>query len=288
MQLKFPVVGLDCNVLRSQSQGHLSVDILIIALLQGKVNGTFLEIGANHPYLKSDSWMLEKYYNWSGISVDLFDVTAERLKWRWDEFYASVKDQSWPELGCAFEKLPPYIQTECLEVHNYHAHVGPFIGGWSVLRPNTQFIQQDAVTIDYTSMPAHFDYLQIDIDSALPSLEVLNKAIDGCEFSIITFEHDVDLRAVNAKYQNEQQDRKYIQEESRRLLESKGYELLVNDVTIHKDISLDDDDDLHYIEDWWVNPSRVSREVIDAYKWIDYDRIPKYFYDILFTQETNK
>ena len=156
MQLKFPIAGLDCNVLKSQSQGHLGVDILLIALTQGKVNGTFLEIGANHPYLWSDSWMLEKYYNWSGISIDLFDVTPERLKWRWDEFYASVRDQSWPEAGCEFEELPRHIQTECIEVHNYHAHVGPFIGGWPLLRPRTQFIQQDALTVDYTNMPAYF------------------------------------------------------------------------------------------------------------------------------------
>lgn len=45
-------------------------DIFVLAALDGKENGTFVEIGSGHPTLFNNTKLLEDDYNWKGISVD--------------------------------------------------------------------------------------------------------------------------------------------------------------------------------------------------------------------------
>lgn len=45
-------------------------DIFIISVLQGKKNGTYLEIGAHWPDNGNNTYLMSKHLNWSGVSID--------------------------------------------------------------------------------------------------------------------------------------------------------------------------------------------------------------------------
>ncbi len=50
-------------------------DMFVISLLNGKREGTFVEIGSGHPVLFNNTLMLENDFDWKGISID----TSERM-----------------------------------------------------------------------------------------------------------------------------------------------------------------------------------------------------------------
>jgi hypothetical protein len=55
-------------------------DEFIINLFEQKTDGFFLEISCLHPLIGSNSYALEKFYNWKGISFDILDV-EEMYQW---------------------------------------------------------------------------------------------------------------------------------------------------------------------------------------------------------------
>lgn len=63
---KFP--GLE-NIEQNYSQCFQ--DLFTLAVLDGKKDGTFLEIGGFNPTFISNTYLLEKDFNWSGISIDI-------------------------------------------------------------------------------------------------------------------------------------------------------------------------------------------------------------------------
>jgi hypothetical protein len=130
------------------------------------------------------------------------------------------------------------------------------VKNWAKFRPDDTLLTADALAIDYEqAMPMWFgsddhriDYLQLDIEPSLHTLQVLKKLpLSTYRFSVITFETDVytgDLRA---------------RDESRALLREHGYELVAADVgVLWEPISP------HAIpfEDWWVDPAVVDSAVI--------------------------
>lgn len=46
-------------------------DLFVLSMLNGKRNGTFLEIGAHHPVFISNTFLLENKFNWNGVSIDI-------------------------------------------------------------------------------------------------------------------------------------------------------------------------------------------------------------------------
>lgn len=63
---KFP--GLE-NIEQNYSQCFQ--DLFVLAVLDGKRDGIFLEIGGSSPTFISNTYLLEKDFNWSGISIDI-------------------------------------------------------------------------------------------------------------------------------------------------------------------------------------------------------------------------
>jgi SAM-dependent methyltransferase len=98
-------------------------------------------------------------------------------------------------------------------------------------------IQGDAAEFDYKELflkhnvPRVVDYLQVDIEPAEASLEVLKKLpFDSYQFSVITFEHD--------RYASGDA----VMMESRRFLKERGYFLIAANVKHN----------MNDFEDWWV------------------------------------
>lgn len=50
-------------------------DIFVLSMLNGKKNGTFLEIGANDAIDNNNTIILEKDFGWNGISVDIDPIS---------------------------------------------------------------------------------------------------------------------------------------------------------------------------------------------------------------------
>lgn len=111
-------------------------------------------------------------------------------------------------------------------------------------------LHSDALKVNYDKLLADlstlyqndgkFDYLQVDCEPPMVSFEILKMIpFDKYEFGVVTFEHDyyADLT-------------KSIREESRAYMKSKGYILVVGNVSMN--------DDCPY-EDWYVHPNYIQK-----------------------------
>ncbi len=57
-----------------KSNSRENQDLFVLYVLNKKNNGTYIEIGANHPIIDSNTFLLEKEFNWKGLSFEI-DVT---------------------------------------------------------------------------------------------------------------------------------------------------------------------------------------------------------------------
>jgi tetratricopeptide (TPR) repeat protein len=121
----------------------------------------------------------------------------------------------------------------------------------------SQVITADATKLDYSSLlTGDYDYLQIDCDPALNSLQVLFRIpFEKCRFAIITFEHDA--------YSN---DSIGIKERSRVYLHSLGYKMIVGDIAPDKYMNF---------EDWWIHPDLTDGVPCDLITYSGEDKTRK-------------
>lgn len=54
-----------------EMNSQIGQDLFVINLLKQKRNGLFLDIGGGPPKFINNTYMLEKKYNWTGVSIDL-------------------------------------------------------------------------------------------------------------------------------------------------------------------------------------------------------------------------
>jgi len=64
------------NIDRNYSEAFQ--DMFVLTLLDGKKNGTYLEIGAGYPFYGNNTYLLESKFNWKGISLDITYESIER------------------------------------------------------------------------------------------------------------------------------------------------------------------------------------------------------------------
>lgn len=123
-----------------------------------------------------------------------------------------------------------------------------FASSYKTSRPNITVYCTDALGLNYDDILAPLavegvvDYLQLDIEPPKSTYECLLKIpFDKYKFRVITYEHDYPAD-VTRQYR----------EKSREYLRSKGYELIVNDVS---------PDGEWNFEDWWVHPDYVDKDI---------------------------
>jgi hypothetical protein len=54
-----------------QNYSQIFQDMFILAVLNGKKNGTYLEIGAQQPFYQSNTALLETKFEWKGVSIEI-------------------------------------------------------------------------------------------------------------------------------------------------------------------------------------------------------------------------
>ena len=198
-QLRFKFKNSD-TIERSYSQ--VLQDIFVLSVLDGKNNGTFLEIGGAKPFDRNNTALLEEKFNWRGVSIEL------------DETFAKEYTNE---------------------------------------RPKTKVLNQNALDINYEKLlnenfqETTIDYLQLDIEPARNTYECMVKIpFDKYKFAVITYEHDYYIDVTRSYRQK-----------SRDFLKSKGYVLVVNDIS---------PDGISSFEDWWVHPDLVDEKIINIMK----------------------
>ena len=131
-----------------------------------------------------------------------------------------------------------------------------FIELYRQYRPLSKWVISDATKINYkvlfeeNKMPENIDYLQIDLEvnnnSTLQTLKLLDEQLmDKYKFATVTFEHDI--------YSGNYFDTR---NESRKIFEKRGYELVFPDVM----------NDGNAFEDWYVHPELVNMNYINNIK----------------------
>lgn len=63
-----------------QFYGQAGQDLFVLSVLKNKLNGTFVEIGSNHPIVINNTYLLEKSYKWKGIMVEYNSSFLELYK----------------------------------------------------------------------------------------------------------------------------------------------------------------------------------------------------------------
>lgn len=173
-------------------------DMFVLSILNGKRNGTYVEIGGYDGINLSNTYLLEKDFDWTGIALE---IDAEKT-----DAYNSQR------------------KNKCLCA--------------------------DAISANYKKifekyqLPKRIDYLQLDIDPAEQTLKALKALpLDEYRFSVITYETDI--------YRSSDE----VAKESRKILESYGYELLVKNIS-HV---------FNPFEDWYIDTKiDVKKSIKDS------------------------
>lgn len=197
-ELRFKFNGWE-DVDRNYSQSFQ--DLFVLSALNGKRNGTYLEIGAQEPFYQNNTALLETKFGWEGASIeireDLCQMFAQQRK--------------------------------------------------------NRILCEDATKTDYLSLLNSFnkgtiiDYLQVDCEPSHVTYEILTKIpFEQYKFRLITYEHDHYVDLTNS-----------YREKSREYLKSKGYELLVANVSLNE---------WSCFEDWWYHPDLIDPNIAEQMK----------------------
>ena len=81
-------------------------DMFVLSMLDGKRNGVYVEIGADQPRVISNTYLLEKDFDWSGIS---FELDADKVA-----FFNTIRENK-----CLCEDATLYNYKSLFEELNY-------------------------------------------------------------------------------------------------------------------------------------------------------------------------
>jgi hypothetical protein len=197
LRYKFP--GSDVLPGNASQAGQ---DLFVLGMLNGMREGTYLEIGCAQPIQGNNTFILERFYGWQGLSLDIHQ---------------------------------------------------PFVDEFNAERGNGALLQ-DATTADFIKLLTDagwsgdiIDYASVDCEPPAVTFQALqNLPFDQIKFRVLTFEHDCYAQGPEYKLA------------SREFLRSKGYQLVVSNVSEFQQ--------QHDFEDWWVHPDLVDPAAIELFK----------------------
>lgn len=75
-ELKYKFKGSD-NIIKNYSQTYQ--DMFVLTMLNGKMNGNYIEIGSADPFHGNNSALLEQNFNWKGASIEILEHEVEKF-----------------------------------------------------------------------------------------------------------------------------------------------------------------------------------------------------------------
>lgn len=268
----------------NQSKSQAGQDLFVMAMTQGKRQGTWLEIGCGWPICSNNTYLLEKRLGWTGISIDaqkMDDDIVTPYEEYWTRFYTKIRKPSWPQQVVHPDLVPnsarlhdiPYFRNFIYRQLTDIDAIPKNQRDWRTARPGTNFYHADALTFDYSLVPFHSDYLQIDIHPSSDNLKLLDLVLPDHRFSVITFEHDA---------WDKTQESARARLASRNILKKHGYLMVISDATVPPGQGTGIGDEPINFEDWWVDPAIVPEVVWSLYQNLHDTGKPKYYWDTLF------
>lgn len=104
------------------SNSQVMQDMFVLTVLNGKKNGTYLEIGSHEPIMFNNTYLLEKDFGWSGVSmdIDVKQINKFRLHRKNPVIWADATLFDYNILNAEYDYLqvdcePPNISYEVLE-----------------------------------------------------------------------------------------------------------------------------------------------------------------------------
>jgi len=175
-----------------------------------------------------------KYHSNSREYQDFFVLSV--LSSKTNGFYLEI-GSSYPIQDNNTFLLENNFKWSGISIDNRHDAVEQF----NQVRKN-KCICADATSIDFDKLLenfSHIDYLQLDIDPPRNTFKVLqNIDFSKISFSVITYEHDFYSGGILER------------EESRKILKSHGYTMVIEDVK-HGDV---------IFEDWYINEKYMPND----------------------------
>ena len=68
--IKYKLSFQGCEKIK-ENYSQAAQDIFVLSCLNGKKNGTFLDLGCRHPIYYNNTYLLERQYGWAGVSIDI-------------------------------------------------------------------------------------------------------------------------------------------------------------------------------------------------------------------------
>jgi FkbM family methyltransferase len=97
-------------------------DMFVLSMLDGKENGTYVEIGAGPPFINNNTAILETKFNWKGISIDIDEKhTADFATRRKNPIYTrNALEVNYKEFldNSGLGKDIDYLQVDCEPAEN--------------------------------------------------------------------------------------------------------------------------------------------------------------------------
>jgi hypothetical protein len=116
-RFKFDFPGFD--TIQKNYSKHFQ-DLFVLSLLNGKQNGTYLEIGSGDPFIHNNTALLETEFDWKGISVDNQGALCYNFKEKRKNtiICADATEIGWLDLfdKHCMEPVIDYLQIDCDEV----------------------------------------------------------------------------------------------------------------------------------------------------------------------------
>jgi FkbM family methyltransferase len=202
---------LEFSRLVKLSKSQLSQDLFVLRSLDFKREGFFVEFGATNGVDLSNTCLLEKEFNWSGILAEPSKVWHKDL----------VKNRSCQiELNAIWSKsneILSFLETSSPELSTINRFNNLVFHNRIGITYNVNTISLMDLLIKYDA-PQKIDYLSIDTEGS--EYDIL-KSFDFnyFRFRVITIEHNY----------TSQRDKVY------KLLTSKGYRRVLNEITLFDD-----------------------------------------------------
>lgn len=287
LRFRGPVHCAHSEWLHNQAKSQAGQDLFVVAMTQGKPEGTWLELGCGHPVSSNNTYLLEKRLGWSGISIDRERIDQDIItpyEEYWYDFYLGMRLPDWPEQPVPFEDLPEQSRGRFQQYHeDFIARqrsdmdaIPKQSRSWQTCRPRTKFYKYDAFDFDFTALPERIDYLQVDLHPSIASLDILDHVLPTHRFSVITFEHDA---------WDHSPDSARVRELSRQRLRDQGYDLIISDATVPPGHGTGIGNEPINFEDWWADPEVIDSRIRDLYRDVADHGDPKYYYDTLFERQ---
>lgn len=171
--------------LLKKSKAQMRQDIFVLTELNFKRNGYFVEFGATNGIDASNTYLLEKEYNWQGILADAGAIWHNRLKTN-RNVHIETKCV-WRESNARLD----FNETNTAEISTINSFSS--CDSLSESRKNGKIYSVETISlIDLLkkyNAPKNIDYLSIDTEGS--EFEILNSFdFDEFRFSVITCEHN--------------------------------------------------------------------------------------------------